>query len=359
MKNLLFLQESLPFHGGAPQKLYRLARRLPPGPIHVGSLRHTPDSILPRLAETGASVVEFGSNNLILLAGRVRRYLRAHEIRAVFALSFRAYCVAKAAARGLGCKTVFWASDLTLTRKPLKYRLFRLLSGGDWILGGCQALLQAHAAPGHARSALLYNGVDAPRAMERRQARRELQLPEDDPILLYAADCLPIKDHRTLFRAFKILAARHERLRLILCGRTGALPEEAADPIILGPEALRRVHFFGPRDDMYRFFAAADIYVHPCYLEAFGNAAVEAMLAGLPVVAAATGGLPEIIGEGGLFFEPRNPEALAAALEDLLADEAGRATLAERGRRRALREYRPEAFAENFMGLCRRILEED
>lgn len=359
MKNMLFLQESLPFHGGAPRKLFCLTSRLPHGPVHVGSLLKINDSILPQMAAAGASVVEFGSNNLALLAARVRRYIREHDIRAVFALSFRSYCVAKVAAQRLPCKTVFWASDLALTRKPLKHRLFRLLSANDWILGGARILIDAHAAPGHQRSALIYNGVDAPKTMDKGQARRELQLPEDAQIILYAADCLPIKDHRTLFQAFKRLAPEHENLVLALCGRTGDLPADAENPEILGPPYSRRVLFFGPRQDMHRFYSAADIYAHSCYIEAFGNAAVEAMLAGLPVVAAAGGGLPEIIGEDGLLFEPRNPEALAAALESLLMDEARRASLAERGRKRALSRFQPETFAREFLGVCRLILEED
>lgn len=359
MKNMLFIQESLPYHGGAPRKLYCLTSRLPRGPVHVGSLLKINDSILPKMEAAGASVVEFGSNNLALLVARVRRYIRQHDIRAVFALSFRSYCVAKAAAQLLPCKTVFWASDLALTRKPLKHRLFRLLSANDWILGGARILIDAHAAPGHRRSALIYNGVEAPRTMDKKQARRELGLPEDAQIILYAADCLPLKDHRTLFVAFKRLAPRHENLILALCGRTGDLPADADNPEVLGQPYSRRVRFYGPREDMHRFYSAADIYAHPCYIEAFGNAAVEAMLAGLPVVAAAGGGMPEIVGDGGLLFEPRNAEALVAALESLLMDEDRRTSLAERGQQRAISQFQPETFAKKFLGVCRLILEED
>lgn len=358
MNNVLMLQEALPYHGGVPRKFLCLARNLPRGGFHFGSLRDTPDSILPRIAAEGAPVAAFGSRNLLIAPLRIRRYIKRHRIAAIFACSFRAYCAAKLASLFLPCQVVTCVCDFSLRRKPLKRALFGLIARRDWLVANSRALLEAHAVPGRPRAVLLYNGIEAPPPPDRTRTRQELGIPPEAQVLLYAADWQPYKDHPTLLAAFRMLAGRWPNLYLALCGREGGLPRQVEDPALLGPPASRRVLLFGPRNDMERFFAAADLYVHPCYDEGFGGGAAEAMLAGVPVVAANCGGLPETVSDGGVLFEPRNPLALAEAVEGLLGDGARRAELAERGRRRATQAFSVEAFTGNFLALCQTILKE-
>ena len=84
------------------------------------------------------------------------------------------------------------------------------------------------------------------------------------------------------------------------------------------------VHFLGPRPDVPDLLNAMDIFVLPSYSEGMSLALLEAMAAGLPVIATAVGGTPEVVtdGENGLLIPPRDAEALAGALERLLADPA-------------------------------------
>ena len=100
-----------------------------------------------------------------------------------------------------------------------------------------------------------------------------------------------------------------------------------------------RVHFLGQRRDIPDLLAALDIFVLPSHSEGVSLALLEAMAAGLPVIATAVGGLPEVVtdGENGLLIPPKDPEALAAALARLLADpdsgqKAGRKRPPGRGR---------------------------
>ena len=83
-----------------------------------------------------------------------------------------------------------------------------------------------------------------------------------------------------------------------------------------------RVHFLGPRDDVPDLLSALDIFVLPSHSEGVSLALLEAMAASLPVIATRVGGLPEVVtdGENGLLIPPQDPEALATALERLLAD---------------------------------------
>ena len=84
---------------------------------------------------------------------------------------------------------------------------------------------------------------------------------------------------------------------------------------------------------------AFDVFVVPSRWEGFGRVAVEAMLAGVPVIASDVGGLPEVVGDAGILTPVDDPVALAAATERLIESPALRADLGERGRERARRRF--------------------
>jgi glycosyltransferase involved in cell wall biosynthesis len=93
------------------------------------------------------------------------------------------------------------------------------------------------------------------------------------------------------------------------------------------------VLFVGMRTDVPALLAAADVYVQPSLFEAFPVSVLEAMAVGLPVVATAVGGVPEMVahGKSGLLVPPARPDALAAAMVQLL-DSATRTAMGASGR---------------------------
>ena len=101
-----------------------------------------------------------------------------------------------------------------------------------------------------------------------------------------------------------------------------------------------------PWTDHFRF----DVIAVPSSFEGFGLVAVEALLAGIPVVASRVGGLAEIVhdGETGLLVEPGDPSALAHALRELLIDPARRDVMGRRGRDDALQRFTPAAMASAY-----------
>jgi glycosyltransferase involved in cell wall biosynthesis len=115
--------------------------------------------------------------------------------------------------------------------------------------------------------------------------------------------------------------ARERDVRLLLPGRVGDVAS-----------VLRR----------------SDVLVHPARWEGFGLAVLEAMLAGLPVVATRVSSIPEIVvdGETGVLVPPDDPETLRAALERVLAEPGD---LGARGRERARREFSVERMAERTL----------
>lgn len=131
----------------------------------------------------------------------------------------------------------------------------------------------------------------------------------------------------------------------------GALTEQAA---ALG--VLPRMRFAGwaGREEMPELLRRADLFVFPSRDEGMPNAVLEAMAAGLPVVATRISGNEEVVvdGETGLLVPPDDPDALAGALAGLLTDAARRRRLGAAGRERVCREYSWRSVAERYAALC-------
>ena len=139
-------------------------------------------------------------------------------------------------------------------------------------------------------------------------------------------------------RAFAILAKRYPDLRFVVVGDG----EQRAAVSGLEPDVRDRVELLGtlPHEEVARNHAAADVFVAPATgRESFGIVLVEAMAAGLPVVASAIPGYDEVVRDGvdGVLVPPTDPEALASAVERVLLDPALARRLGEAGRERSKR----------------------
>jgi glycosyltransferase involved in cell wall biosynthesis len=96
-----------------------------------------------------------------------------------------------------------------------------------------------------------------------------------------------------------------------------------------------RVRFLGRRSDVPELLKASDIYVHVPLYEGFGIAVIEAMAAGLPVIASDVPGLAQVVGDWGVRIPPKDPEALAGAIRRLLDSSELRREFAQKSIRRA------------------------
>ncbi len=192
------------------------------------------------------------------------------------------------------------------------------------------------------------------------EARQKLGLDPAETIILYIGDLLYHKGPDIPVQAAARLRAEGRQFSLLVGGQ--------------GPEAenLRRLidalglaetcRLLGPipADDVYTWFAAADVCVVPSRSEAFGLVAVEAMYAGTPVVAAEVGGLRQTIrhGENGFLFPREDDAALAERLAELLDDPALRQQFAQAGRQVAA-QYDMRRRAERVSDLYRECINED
>jgi phosphatidylinositol alpha-mannosyltransferase len=144
------------------------------------------------------------------------------------------------------------------------------------------------------------------------------------------------KGFPTAVRAFARLAADRPDLRLVVAGDG---PERSAVDI-LSPDARSRVHMLGtvPNVDLPPFEAACDLYLGTAVGgESFGVVLVEAMAAGLPIVASDIPGYDEVLTDGaeGLLVPPRDPGAVAGAVARILDDPRTAGRMAKAGRERA------------------------
>jgi len=190
-------------------------------------------------------------------------------------------------------------------------------------------------APAAVRRAVIPNGVDLGifSPGDRSQARRELGVAEDVPLVVFAAQ----GGRSNEFKDFPTLEAA--------LGRLGIEVELVAlgDPVV-------------PPTEVASWLRAADLYVHPSRADTFPSGVLEALACGTPVVASRVGGVPEQLSEDtGVLVEPGDPAALAAAIESLLADPDRRARMAaaaaEGARGRFSLERQVDAYVELYADL--------
>ncbi len=174
-------------------------------------------------------------------------------------------------------------------------------------------------------------------------ARHELKL--DEKFLLYVGGISPHKNLATLITAFEQISRDQKDVKLVLVGDYKDDPFFSAYPSLkkqvseIGLED--RVIFTGfiSDEDLAQLYNTAALLVFPSLEEGFGLPAIEAMSCGTPVAASNCSSLPEVLGEAGRFFDPRDAENMAQMIGQILAD----AELQEKMRSTGLKQ------AEQFM----------
>lgn len=198
-----------------------------------------------------------------------------------------------------------------------------------------QVMQEAEGVPA-SRIEVVYNGMEplvTPAAAQVEAVRRELELA-GQRVCLMVARLHEEKGHRFLFEALPAIETATGPLTVLLAGEG---PHRAE---LEGEVARRRldgVRFLGRRSDVAELYSLADVVVLPSLAESFGFALLEAMSLGRPAVAAATGGMCEIVTDGvdGLLVPQANSAALGQAVIRVLGDVELAQRLGTAGRERA------------------------
>jgi len=169
------------------------------------------------------------------------------------------------------------------------------------------------------RIEVIHNGVDSvqfrPDPEERELVRKEFGIADHELCIGCVANLIPVKDHLTLFRAVDRFAEYAGPWRLLVVGAGPELPKLTAF-LDRRPVWKDRVLFLGRSSSVSQVLNALDVYVLPSLTEGINNSLLEAMATGLPVVATAAGGTPEVVidGESGLLFPVGDDARLAEQL---------------------------------------------
>jgi glycosyltransferase involved in cell wall biosynthesis len=202
-------------------------------------------------------------------------------------------------------------------------------------------------------------GVDLERfaRLDGRAVRARHEIPADRPLLVTVSRLAPEKSVDLVLQAFQQVPAGAEAYLLIVGGGPSA---EALQDLARALGIAARTRFTGPlpHDAALEAIAGADLFLFGSQTETQGIVLVEAMAAGVPVVAVARGGAAEVVGDGeaGVLVEP-SPQAMAAAVHDLMVDPARRRTMSRRAREIAA-GYATPVLARRIATLYQSVLAE-
>jgi glycosyltransferase involved in cell wall biosynthesis len=193
---------------------------------------------------------------------------------------------------------------------------------------------------------------------EAKQAlRNELSL-DDSSAVLSVGRLSHEKAHRDLITSVALLRERRPDMpfRVIILGDGPERAALAAQRSRLGLEGT--VTLVGFKSDPAPYYAVANIMVLPSHSEGSPNAVLEAMSAGVPILATSVGGVPEILENNrtGLMVPPNSPTALATALERLMGDADLRNRLAHAAREHALVAFSPQTYCRNLVKCYEEVL---
>ena len=214
------------------------------------------------------------------------------------------------------------------------------------------------------RSDVIHDGVDLPPlgdASSRDRLKLELGLALDRPTVGIAGQVAEVKGIWEFIEAARLLVTGGALATFVVLGddlkeqgKTRRLAEQRVRDLGLSDH----FRFLGFRPNAPALIPAFDVVAVPSHIEPLGNATLEAMAAGRPVVGSRVGGIPEMVmdGETGLLVPPRNAEALSEALATVIRDARLREHLGAAGRSRAERVFSLEAHGRRLEGLYTEVL---
>lgn len=211
--------------------------------------------------------------------------------------------------------------------------------------------------PGHVVT--VHNGIvtPPPPSAPRAEVRARLGLAPEALVVAIVSVLRPGKGHELLADVVARLLPQFPELRVLVIGDGPSAETVRAAFAPLGDAAL----MLGHRTDVTELLGAIDVLMHPTSMDAFPTVLLEAAAAGLPVIATAVGGIPEIVDDertGLLVAAPPSADEVAPRLERLLRDDALRARLGASARARFEERFTAERWAARLRGVYDEVVAE-
>jgi glycosyltransferase involved in cell wall biosynthesis len=354
--------------GGGPKQVYDLVRELPKSEFEVVVGAPRDGVFFERFQALGLRVVEFPRRRLGLRHLRLAiRLIRQFDIAIVHTHGKGPGLYGRLAAWWTGASAVHtfhgihYADYSPIGRwfyLALERQLSRLsrtiinVSASQSVEGLGLRLFKAE------QNAVVVNGIaskEISRAMSESPVRRDsLALTADDVVLGCISRFDPIKRLEVLLATVQRLVGRLPRVTLLLVG--AGTEEDRIRRLTFDMGLQDRVIFTGFLENPARVYPALDLYVTASQKEGLPLSLVEAMCAGLAVVATDVPGHRDVVihGETGLLVPPNDSAALADAIAELITDPDRRKAMGEAGRRRALEEFGIRLMVDATAAIFRR-----
>lgn len=315
------------------------------------------------IREAGIPVQSLGLGRRSLLRGvaGLAGALRRHRPALVQSFLFHANLLTRLAAPAAGSPWVLGGIRVAERRKCWHLTLDRMTSrlacGSVCVSRDVMRFSVERGGLDPARLTAIPNGVDPSRFDVSPADRASLGVPGDAFLALAVGRLDVQKGLPDLLDAVERAAADAPALRLAAAG-DGPLRGWLESEVAARPGLAGRVRLLGRRDDVPALMRAADLLVHAAHWEGMPNVVLEAMAAGLPVVATAVEGVDELVapGETGWIVPPRDPDALALAIREAAADRDAAGRMGRAGRARARAEFSTARMVGRYESLWAGVL---
>ena len=286
-----------------------------------------------------------------LAAVRLARWARTHNVRIIHGHGFKSDVTGLVAARLAGCKVITtphgWSPE---DRKTAFYErvdrmTFRFM---DQVCPLSPALEEGLRVYAKAKIRLILNGVDIDELNETVPA---VTADTGNFIIGYVGRLVEGKDLGTLLSAIKLLKEKNEKVRLVLigCGYKGADLERQAYELGIKDN----IDFMGFRADAVCFLKTFHFFVLPSLSEGIPRCIMEAMAAGIPVIASDIQGNRQLVSHGdtGLLFTPGDSSDLADKLRHCMRNPGETRAMAVKARQKVEREFSNRRMAAEYAAL--------
>jgi glycosyltransferase involved in cell wall biosynthesis len=365
-RRVLLMSERADFFGGGQHSLLDLARVLrgtrfaplvllpSPGPLQTALRTAAIETRVLPLPPPGVARIVASPRAIGALAGLVRRdgvaILHSDAPRSAF--------YAGMAAR-LTRRAHLWHLRASVTRSPLVDRLLLALTDRVVAVSHAAATRSAPLARFRGRE-IVPTGIPVAAHLDPRAARLALGLPPDRLVVGVIGRVEPDKGGDDAIAAFASVHAAHPDAILAFLGSAERQDRWLATLLAAAADAGlgNAVRFLGDRPEAAPLLPAFDLILHPSRHEALPRVLIEALQSGVPAVAYAVGGVPEVIEDGrtGVLVAPGDARALAAAVTALASQPLRRTLLGRAGTERAREHFSIEAMGRDLVRIYSGII---
>jgi sugar transferase (PEP-CTERM/EpsH1 system associated) len=294
---------------------------------------------------------------------RLARTLRSDGVRVVHSHNYSPLVYGSIAGRLAGAAGHVYTAHGAKTAARQGTRRFQRLGLVDdivFVSEDARRVSLAAGAVADRRVHTIVNGIDVDAFVRdgevRRRIRAQLGIDAEAPVAGIVARLTAAKDHVNLFDAFATLRDTHPAARCLVVG-DGELREDL-ERAVRERGLSGSVLLIGNRGDVADVLAALDVFVLSSATEGLAVTLLEAMAAGLPVVATRVGGNPEVVEDGcsGIIVPPRDSAALAAALGRMFDGPEIARGMGHAGRERCRSRFGVETMAKRYQDLYDGVL---